>query len=140
MQDLDFDLLQNFAADSDGTARRIYVDSDAAQQLTGFFEEIASPLLSDVSVTYEPASVIHGVTRHSFPTIFAGTELVVAGRVADPSVETITATVSARSCGCSVMWQRRFNLTAAAEEPALINAEKVNCLICLFLQICPKEC
>merc|ERR1711907_305934 len=34
-------------------------------------------------------------------------------------------TVSARSCGCSVMWQRRFNLTAAAEEPALINAEKV---------------
>ena len=46
------------AADTDAVARRIYEDGDAVQQLTGFFDEIASPLLSDVVVKYESNAVV----------------------------------------------------------------------------------
>jgi hypothetical protein len=46
------------SADSDASARRIYEDADATQQLTGFFDEIASPLLSNVEVSYESNAVV----------------------------------------------------------------------------------
>ena len=123
-QNLDFDLLKNFAADSNGNARRIYADSDAVEQLTGYFSEISTPLLSNVVVKYEPFDKVERLTTHEFETLFLGSELVVAGKVA-ADVDMLRATVEATSaCGCKVAWQRRFNLTAAAQEPALINAEK----------------
>lgn len=119
---LNFDLLRNFGADTNGGARRIYVDTDAAQQLTGFFDEIASPLLSNVVVTFSPAGAVEQVTRNTFATLFKGTELVVAGTIKDPTLTSITATVTARTCGCQTMWTRRFDLSSA--EPSLVNAEK----------------
>jgi uncharacterized protein YegL len=120
--DLNFDLLRNFGLDTDGGVKRIYDDSDAAQQLTGFFDEIASPLLSDVVVKFAPTHAVEQLTRSTFPTLFKGTELVVAGVIKDPTVTSIKATVTARTCGCQVSWTRVFDLNSTEE--ALVNAEK----------------
>ena len=85
------------------------------QQLTGFFDEVASPLLSDVSVTYstnDTAFVVDSVSRSTFATLYKGSELVVAGAIVDKQLKNtavaLTALITARSCGCNVAWSRRF--------------------------------
>ncbi|KAE8736994.1 hypothetical protein FOCC_FOCC017549 [Frankliniella occidentalis] len=76
--------LQRLSLQNDGFARRIYEAGDAAQQLQDFYQEIASPLLANVTFNYVAAKVDgNTVTRRSFPLLYSGGELVVAGRVAD---------------------------------------------------------
>lgn len=58
----------------------VYEDADVALQLKGFYDEVASPLLSDIQLTYLDDQAFD-VTRSLFPNYFQGSELVVAGRV-----------------------------------------------------------
>ncbi|XP_062454627.1 inter-alpha-trypsin inhibitor heavy chain H6 [Rhea pennata] len=78
--DADFGLLRRLALENRGIARRIYEDADAALQLAGFYDEIASPLLRDVELSY-PGQATRQLTRNLFPNYFQGSELVVAGWV-----------------------------------------------------------
>lgn len=78
-QNLNFLLLQRLALSNNGIAKRIYEDSDAAQQLEGFFEEIASPILHTISINY-PENAIETISNTEFPLLFNGSELVIAGR------------------------------------------------------------
>ncbi|KAM7134137.1 inter-alpha-trypsin inhibitor heavy chain H6 [Macrochelys suwanniensis] len=77
--DADYGLLRHLALENRGVARRIYEDADAALQLSGFYDEIASPLLYDVALAYRDGA---DLTRALFPNYFRGGELVVAGRLA----------------------------------------------------------
>ncbi|KAK5864027.1 hypothetical protein PBY51_001004 [Eleginops maclovinus] len=58
----------------------VYEDADAALQLKGFYDEVASPLLSDIQLSYLDDQAFD-ITRSMFPNYFQGSELVVAGRV-----------------------------------------------------------
>lgn len=78
-QNLDFLLLQRLALSNNGIPKRIYEDSDAAQQLEGFFEEISSPILHTINVNY-PMNAIETISKTQFPLLFNGSELVVAGK------------------------------------------------------------
>ena len=78
-QSLNFLLLQRLALSNNGIAKRIYEDSDAAQQLEGFFEEISSPILHTISINY-PESAIETISNTDFPLLFNGSELVIAGK------------------------------------------------------------
>ena len=49
--------LQRLSLQNDGFARRIYEAGDAAQQLQDFYQEIASPLLANVTFNYVTAKV-----------------------------------------------------------------------------------
>lgn len=80
-RDVDYRLLERMALDNCGAMRRIREDSDAGAQLKGFFDEIGTPLLSDIRVDYSEDAVEY-VTRRSFPNYFNGSELVVAGKLA----------------------------------------------------------
>uniref|UniRef100_A0A674N3J1 Inter-alpha-trypsin inhibitor heavy chain family member 6 n=1 Tax=Takifugu rubripes TaxID=31033 RepID=A0A674N3J1_TAKRU len=77
--DADFLLLKRLALDNRGVARMVYEDADAALQLKGFYDEVASPLLSDVQLSYLDDQAFD-VTRSLFPNYFQGSELVVAGK------------------------------------------------------------
>ena len=76
---LNFGLLERLAIENNGLVRRIYEDSDAAEQLEGFFEEISSPILHTIRVSY-PEEVYETISDVSFPLLFSGSELVVAGK------------------------------------------------------------
>ena len=78
---LNFLLLQRLALSNNGIAKRIYEDSDAAQQLEGFFEEISSPILHTISINY-PDNAVETVSNKVFPLLFNGSELVIAGKFA----------------------------------------------------------
>lgn len=91
--DADFLLLKRLALDNRGIARMVYEDADAALQLKGFFDEVASPLLSDIQLSYLDDQAFE-ITRSVFPNYFQGAELVVAGRV-KPGVKDLKVSMSA---------------------------------------------
>uniref|UniRef100_A0A803TB45 Inter-alpha-trypsin inhibitor heavy chain H3 n=1 Tax=Anolis carolinensis TaxID=28377 RepID=A0A803TB45_ANOCA len=92
--DLDYGSLEKMAAENNGLARRIYEDSDSALQLQGFYDEVANPLLTEVELKY-PENVISDLTQNHFKHYYDGSELVVAGRITDNDLNSITAEVKA---------------------------------------------
>lgn len=92
--DADFALLRRLAAASGGTARHIPEDADAAFRLTDVFQEIDSPLLQDVELTY-PGTAAQLIAPKLFPGYFQGSELVVAGRL-EPGTELLRIRASGR--------------------------------------------
>ncbi|KAK3590742.1 hypothetical protein CHS0354_030981 [Potamilus streckersoni] len=98
--DADYEFIKYISTRSTSFARKIYADSDAALQLTGFYAEISTVLLSNVSFSYLKNSVNEStLTRSSFPSFFDGSELVVSGRVHDNSIHDITLNIAGRSQG-----------------------------------------
>lgn len=80
----DFPFLTKVSLQNGGFARKIYEASDATLQLKGFFDEVASPLLKSVRFEYHGAE-LKNVTDTKATSYFAGSELVVTGRLADSS-------------------------------------------------------
>lgn len=91
--DADFLLLKRLALDNRGVARMVYEDADAALQLKGFYDEVASPLLSDIQLSYLDEEAFD-ITRSLFPNYFQGSELVVAGKV-KPGIKDLKVSMSA---------------------------------------------
>nr|XP_058932276.1 inter-alpha-trypsin inhibitor heavy chain H3 [Kogia breviceps] len=89
---LNYNFLERMALENHGLARRIYEDSDANLQLQGFYEEVANPLLTDVEVGY-PENAILGLTQNTYQHFYDGSEIVVAGRLADEDVNSFKADV-----------------------------------------------
>ena len=77
----DYDFLTKVSSQNRGFARKIYEAADANLQLKGFFDEVASPLLSNVRFVYNKNGPVHEVTETNVPNFFKGTEFVVAGRI-----------------------------------------------------------
>ncbi|XP_026993242.2 inter-alpha-trypsin inhibitor heavy chain H3-like isoform X3 [Tachysurus fulvidraco] len=100
--DVNFDFLEKMAQENDGVARRIYEDSDADLQLQGFYEEVATPLLTDVQLKYPGAA---NLTQTSFRQYYNGSEIVVAGQITDNSLETLQTEVIAISKNTNVTYQ-----------------------------------
>ncbi|KAJ9598932.1 hypothetical protein L9F63_010526, partial [Diploptera punctata] len=84
--DVDFEFLKKLALCNSGFSRKIYEASDTALQLTEFYKEVSSPLLSNITFIYQPEQVESiSITRHNFVTFYHGSELIVSGRI-DPSL------------------------------------------------------
>ena len=64
--------------------------------LQNFYQEVSTPLLSDLRVRYLDNTVnIDSVTQTDYSNWFNGTEIVIAGKLKDNSVNNIIAQVSA---------------------------------------------
>nr|ATU82758.1 secreted Inter-alpha trypsin inhibitor protein [Pristhesancus plagipennis] len=80
----DMNFLKKLSLRNSGFARKIYEASDAALQLKNFYKQISSPLLSNVTFSYLNDQVVdQTLTKKFFPKFFHGSELVVAGKVAE---------------------------------------------------------
>lgn len=76
----DYDLVKRISIQNHGLGRKIYVASDAAMQIAGFYNEIAVTLLNNITFQYLDAPVAN-ITKHVYSNYFNGTEMVVSGRV-----------------------------------------------------------
>eukprot|EP00079_Xenopus_tropicalis_P023247 XP_012815492.1 PREDICTED: inter-alpha-trypsin inhibitor heavy chain H5 [Xenopus tropicalis] len=92
--DVDFNLLEKLSLENCGMMRRIQENEDAASQLKGFYDEIGTPLLSDIRIDYPPDSVQY-VTQNMFYNYFNGSEIVVAGKLVNRSSETLHVEITA---------------------------------------------
>ncbi|XP_026163878.1 inter-alpha-trypsin inhibitor heavy chain H3a [Mastacembelus armatus] len=84
--DVDYSFLDVMSKENKGMARRIYEASDATLQLQGFYEEVSSPLLSEVDLRY-PDNAVDFLTTNHFDRFFNGSEIVVAGRLTDNQLD-----------------------------------------------------
>uniref|UniRef100_A0A3Q3E457 Inter-alpha-trypsin inhibitor heavy chain H3 n=1 Tax=Hippocampus comes TaxID=109280 RepID=A0A3Q3E457_HIPCM len=84
--DVDYSFLNVLSQKNKGLARRIFEGSDATLQLKGFYEEVSSPLLSEVDLRY-PDNAVDLLTSNHFSQLFNGSEIVVAGRLADNNLD-----------------------------------------------------
>ncbi|XP_048356288.1 inter-alpha-trypsin inhibitor heavy chain H5 [Sphaerodactylus townsendi] len=92
--DVDYKLLERLALENCGMMRRIQEDEDAAGQLKGFYDEIGTPLLSDIRVDYPVGSVEH-VTQNLFSNYFNGSEIVIAGKLLNHTANSLHVEVTA---------------------------------------------
>ncbi len=60
----------------------------------GFYEEVATPLLTDVTMIYMGGT---NLTQTNFSQYYNGSEIVVAGQITDNNIETFTPQVVAIS-------------------------------------------
>ncbi|KAL3853549.1 hypothetical protein ACJMK2_017084 [Sinanodonta woodiana] len=98
--DADYEFIKYISTRSASFARKIYADSDATLQMTGFYEEISTVLLSNVSFSYLRNTVNEStLTQSSFPSFFDGSELVVSGRVHDNNINDIMLNIVGSSQG-----------------------------------------
>ncbi|GCC35020.1 inter-alpha-trypsin inhibitor heavy chain H5 [Chiloscyllium punctatum] len=93
-RDVDYKLLERMSLENCGEMRRINEDSDASTLLKGFFDEIGTPLLSDIRVDYSEDSVEY-VTQTVFPNYFNGSELVIAGKLKNKTSDNLHVQVTA---------------------------------------------
>ena len=108
--DLNFKLLERLAYQNNGVVRRIYEGSDATDQLQGFFEEISSPILKDIAITYHAPFEL--ITDTHFPILYNGSEIVVAGKFNCSSIDADTVLVIVNGSGVmqEVVFQSKVNV------------------------------
>uniref|UniRef100_A0A8C0BYJ8 Inter-alpha-trypsin inhibitor heavy chain 4 n=1 Tax=Buteo japonicus TaxID=224669 RepID=A0A8C0BYJ8_9AVES len=75
--DVSYKFLEKMALSNGGIARRIYENADAALQLQGFYQEVATPILRKIEMQY-PENAIEGLTKNNFKLFFEGSEIIVA--------------------------------------------------------------
>lgn len=75
----DKNFLQRLSLQNCGFSRHIYEAADASLQLTDFYSQISSPLLTNVKFKY--TSSVSNLTNTQFSIFFGGSELVVSGRI-----------------------------------------------------------
>ncbi|XP_011376722.1 inter-alpha-trypsin inhibitor heavy chain H1 [Pteropus vampyrus] len=95
---VDLNFLEVMSMENNGRVQRIYEDHDAAQQLQGFYSQVANPLLVNVELQY-PQDSVSDLTQHSHKQYYEGSEIVVAGRIADNKLSSFKADVQARGEG-----------------------------------------
>ncbi|XP_023180288.1 inter-alpha-trypsin inhibitor heavy chain H3-like isoform X2 [Xiphophorus maculatus] len=110
--DVNFEFLEKMSLQNNGVARRIYEDSDADLQLKGFYEEVATPLLTDVTMIYVGGS---NLTQTNFSQYYNGSEIVVAGEITDNNIETFTPQVVAYSVNRTVTFS---NTSGSTDHPS----------------------
>ncbi|XP_069581693.1 inter-alpha-trypsin inhibitor heavy chain H5 [Brachyistius frenatus] len=100
--DVDYRLLERMSLDNCGMMRRINEEVDASSMLKGFYDEIGTPLLSDIRINYTENSVRY-VTQHLFTNYFNGSEIVVAGKLTNQSAESLHVQVTASNDDKSIV-------------------------------------
>uniref|UniRef100_A0A250Y668 Inter-alpha-trypsin inhibitor heavy chain H5 n=2 Tax=Castor canadensis TaxID=51338 RepID=A0A250Y668_CASCN len=92
--DVDFKLLEKLSLENCGLTRRVLEEENAGAQLIGFYDEIRTPLLSDIRIDYPPGLVEHA-TKTLFPNYFNGSEIVIAGKLVDKKLDKLHVEVTA---------------------------------------------
>lgn len=70
--------------------------------LSRFYDEIGTPLLSDIRINYTQDSVQY-VTQHLFTNYFNGSEIVIAGKLTNQSAESLHVQVTASNNDRSIV-------------------------------------
>ena len=80
----DFQMLRLLSVQNYGFARKIYTAADASLQMEGFYKEVSSPILTNVTFDYLDSNIIpDSLTETAFHTFYQGGEMVIAGRMDD---------------------------------------------------------
>jgi Ca-activated chloride channel family protein len=77
--DVNTELLDGLSAGTRGASNYVGADEDLEVAISGYYEKIASPLMSDLTLAFKGIEV-KDVYPRSLPDLFRGSQLVVVGR------------------------------------------------------------
>merc|ERR1719273_2143391 len=84
----DFSMLRLLSVQNFGFARKIYTAADASLQLEGFYQEVSSPILSDVRFDYLDSTLVQdSITETAFHTFYQGGGMVDLSPGSLPTIE-----------------------------------------------------
>ncbi|XP_073445136.1 inter-alpha-trypsin inhibitor heavy chain H5 [Dendrobates tinctorius] len=112
--DVDFHLLEKLSLENCGMMRRISEDEDAALQLKGFYDEIGTPLLSDLRIDY-PEDSVEYITQNMFYNYFNGSEIVVAGKLVNQSNDILHVEIKASNSNKYVILKADIKIDGAGQ-------------------------
>lgn len=113
--DVDYRLLERMSLENCGTMRKIPEDANASAMLKGFYDEIGTPLLSDIRVDYSEDAVEY-ITQNLFTNYFNGSELVVAGKLTNRSSDSLHVQVTASNSERSIVLEKDVSLHEQEQE------------------------
>lgn len=92
----DYTFIKKLAVNNRGIARKIFVDSDASLQIKGFYDEISSSALQNVTFKYlgNNEDILENATQMNFNTFFNGKELVIAGKLSEDDIKVVDLVVT----------------------------------------------
>lgn len=121
--DADYNMLKQMSSQNNGIARKIYESSDVTLQMTGFYEEIGTSIMSNVQVKYLDNSIdAASVTAASFQNYFNGTEMIIAGKIND-RVPTISLEIDGMGKDGPVTLKLDAKVPRREPSPELVGAD-----------------
>lgn len=116
--DADYEFVKKVAVKNKGVARKIFEDSDASLQIKGFYDEISSSTLRNVSFKYldQNSDVSENATKLNFDTFFDGKELVIAGKLSDGDLKVVNLIVTGNGVDGNVELELESDIRSSVPE------------------------
>ncbi|XP_041349318.1 inter-alpha-trypsin inhibitor heavy chain H3-like [Gigantopelta aegis] len=94
----DWEFVKKVGVQNNGLGKRIYEDSDAELQIGDFYKEISTTLLEGINFLY-PEDLVDtdSLTKYSFKNFFEGSEMIIAGKLDDITLQSLTMNVLANA-------------------------------------------
>ncbi|XP_041348533.1 inter-alpha-trypsin inhibitor heavy chain H3-like [Gigantopelta aegis] len=94
----DWEFVKKVGIQNNGLGKRIYEDSDADLQIRDFYKEISTTLLEGINFLY-PEDLVDtdSLTKSSFKNFFEGSEMIIAGKLDDITLQSLTMNVIANA-------------------------------------------
>jgi Ca-activated chloride channel family protein len=89
--DVNTELLDRLSAENRGASVYVAENEDIAGAVSGFYEKVSSPLLSDLAVSFQGIET-HSVYPRALPDLSKGTELILVGRYKGEGPVTVVLT------------------------------------------------
>ncbi|XP_035402855.1 inter-alpha-trypsin inhibitor heavy chain H4 [Cygnus atratus] len=106
--DVSYNFLEKMALSNGGIARRLYENADAALQLQGFYQEVATPILMKIEMQY-PENAVEGLTKNNFKLFFEGSEIIVSGKISN-EFDLLPVEIKAQSHGSDLTLKEEANV------------------------------
>ncbi|XP_041349325.1 inter-alpha-trypsin inhibitor heavy chain H3-like [Gigantopelta aegis] len=94
----DWEFVKKVGVQNNGLGKRIYEDSDADLQIRDLYKEISTTLLEGINFLYPEVLVdTDSLTKSSFKNFFKGSEMIIAGKLDDITLQSLTMNVIANA-------------------------------------------
>lgn len=111
--DVNTHLLDQLAETGGGSVTYVQPGENLELVLSAFYRRIASPLLTDLEITFDGMDV-EDLHPRSLPDMFEGSSLLLAGRFR-PTLDEVTVRISARAGEERRLFEYRYDLKAAPD-------------------------
>ncbi len=112
--DVNAALLDQLALENHGTTTYVAPGEDLDLALSSFYRKIASPVLSDVSITIEGVAT-YDAFPHELPDLFGGTQLLLLGRYQGSGDARVTASGQREDGSMAYEFVATFSTAATGE-------------------------
>jgi Ca-activated chloride channel homolog len=128
--DVDTTLLDSLSQDHHGTGTYVTAGQPLDEVVSGFYNKVSTPVLTDISLDFGDAHV-EDIYPEPLPDIFAGSQLVVAGRYRAGGPATITLSGKVNGTAQTFTYQGQSFVSSGGDDflPRLWATRKIGYLL-----------